>query len=44
MATLFPGKEGLEFFEQKIGNRIARLPGFLGFKGLTERMAQIVQV
>lgn len=43
MATLFPGKEGLELFDQKIGNRIERLPGFIGFKGLTERIAPIVQ-
>jgi hypothetical protein len=34
----------LELFDQKIGNRIERLPGFLGFKGLTERIAPIVQV
>jgi hypothetical protein len=44
MATLFPGKEGLELFDRKIGNRIERLPGFLGFKGLTQRVAPIVQV
>jgi hypothetical protein len=44
MATLFPGKEGLDLFDKKIGSRIARLPGFLGFKGLTERVAPIVQV
>ena len=43
MATLFPGKEGLDLFDQKIGSRIERLPGFLGFKGLTERIAPIVQ-
>jgi hypothetical protein len=44
MATLFPGQDGLELFDRKIGNRIERLPGFLGFKGLTERIAPIVQV
>ena len=44
MATLFPGKDGLELFDQKIGNRIERLPGFLGFRGLTERIAPILQV
>jgi hypothetical protein len=43
MATLFPGREGLELFDQKIGTRIERLPGFTGFKGLTERIAPIVQ-
>jgi hypothetical protein len=43
MATLFPGTEGLELFDQKIGTRIERLPGFTGFKGLTERIAPIVQ-
>jgi hypothetical protein len=44
MKTLFPGKDGLELFDQKIGSRIERLPGFLGFKGLTERIAPIVQM
>lgn len=44
MATLFPGKEGLELFDQKIGKRIERLPGFFEFKGLTERIAPIVQM
>ena len=34
MATLWPGKEGLELFDQKIGSRIERLPGFLGFQGI----------
>ena len=43
MATLFPGSEGLELFDQKIGSRIERLPGFGGFKGLTERIAPIVR-
>ncbi len=43
MATLWPGKEGLELFDQKIASRIERLPGFIGFKGLTERVAPIVQ-
>jgi len=43
MSTLFPGKEGLELFDEKISRRIERLPGFLGFKGLTERIAPIVQ-
>ena len=40
----FPGKEGLDLFDQKIGRRIELLPGFIGFKGLTERVAPIVQV
>ena len=44
IATLWPGKEGLDLFDQKIGTRIELLPGFLGFKGLTERVAPIVQV
>ena len=44
MKTLFPGKDGLELFDQKIGNRIERLPGFVGFKGLTERIAPIVHM
>ena len=44
IATLWPGKEGLDLFDQKIGTRIERLPGVLGFKGLTERVAPIVEV
>ena len=44
MATLFAGKEGLDLFDKKIGGPIERLPGFLGFKGLTERIAPIVQL
>ena len=43
MATLFPGQEGLELFDQKIASRIERLPGFAGFKGLTERIAPVVR-
>lgn len=43
MATLFPGSAGLELFDQKIASRIERLPGFDGFKGLTERIAPVVQ-
>jgi hypothetical protein len=43
IATLWPGKEGLELFDRRIGTRIERLPGFVGFKGLTERVAPIVQ-
>jgi hypothetical protein len=34
----------LALFDEKIGNRIERLPGFVGFKGLTERIAPIVQI
>jgi hypothetical protein len=44
IATLWPGKEGLDLFDQKIGTRIELLPGFLGFKGLTERVAPIVHI
>jgi len=44
MATLWPGKEGLDLFDQKIATRIERLPGFIGFKGLTQRVAPIVEV
>ncbi len=43
IATLFSGKEGLELFDRKVGNRIERLPGFAGFKGLRERVAPIIQ-
>jgi hypothetical protein len=44
IATLFSGKEGLELFDRKVGNRIERLPGFVGFKRLRERIAPIMQV
>jgi len=43
ITTLFRGSEGLEFFDRTVESRVARLPGFAGFKGLTERLAPIVQ-
>ena len=43
ITTLFRGQEGLEFFDRTVESRVARLPGFKGFKGLTERLAPIVQ-
>ena len=43
ITTLFRGQEGLEFFNRTVESRVARLPGFAGFKGLTERLAPIVQ-
>ena len=42
-ATLFRGQTGLEFFDKTVASRIERLPGFAGFKTLTERVAPIVQ-
>lgn len=43
ISTLFSGESGLEFFNRTVSNRIERLPGFNGFKTLTERLAPIVQ-
>jgi len=43
IATLFQGPKGLEFFNRRVASRIERLPGFDGFKGLTERVAPILQ-
>lgn len=43
VATLFRGPNGLEFFNRTVADRIERLPGFAGFKALTERVAPIVQ-
>ena len=43
ITTLFRGQEGLEFFNRTVERRVARLPGFAGFKGLSERLAPIVQ-
>lgn len=43
MAALFKGPTGLEVFEKTVASRIERLPGFAGFKRLTERVAPIVQ-
>lgn len=42
-ATLFRGQTGLELFDRTVASRIERLPGFAGFKALTERVAPIVQ-
>jgi len=43
MASLFRGPAGLEFFEQKITNRIGRLPGFNGIQSITNKVAPIVE-
>ncbi len=43
MAQLFRGPSGLEVFNKTVSSRIERLPGFNGFKTLTERVAPIVQ-
>ena len=42
--TLFLGTKGLDQFNTKVTDRIARLPGFNGFTALSERIAPIVQV
>lgn len=43
VATLFRGPSGLEFFNRTVSSRIERLPGFAGFKALSEKVAPIVQ-
>lgn len=40
---LFNGSRGLDVFERTVGRSTERLPGFKGFKALTERVAPIVQ-
>jgi len=41
--TVFRGEHGLEQFNRKVSDRIARLPGFNGFTALSEKIAPIVQ-
>jgi rubrerythrin len=41
--TLFNGSRGLDAWERCVARRVERLPGFKGFKTLTERVAPIVQ-
>jgi hypothetical protein len=41
--TLFRGPTGLDVFTRTVANRIELLPGFAGFKALSERLAPIVQ-
>ena len=43
VSTLFRGASGLEIFDRTVSSRIARLPGFNGFTGLSEKLAPIVQ-
>jgi rubrerythrin len=43
LSALFNGPKGLEVFDKQVSSRIERLPGFAGFKTLTERVAPIVQ-
>jgi len=40
--TLFRGASGLEHLKGKVEDRIARLPGFNGFTGLSEKLRVIV--
>jgi len=40
--TLFRGASGLEHLKGKVEDRIARLPGFSGFTGLSEKLRVIV--
>lgn len=41
IATLFDGENGVEFFDKKVNQRVERLPGFVGLKNVTERIAEI---
>jgi len=43
VATLFHGPTGLDIFDRTVASRIERLPGFGGFRALSERVAPIVQ-
>jgi len=43
IATLFRGPSGLEFFERTVASRIRKLPGFAGFRALSEKVAPIVE-
>ena len=43
LSALFHGATGLELFDKTVTSRIERLPGFAGFKTLTERVAPILQ-
>jgi len=43
VSTLFHGPSGLEIFNRTVASRIERLPGFAGFRALSERIAPIVQ-
>lgn len=42
VATLFQGPTGVELFQRKVESRIARLPGFNGFKELTARLSPVL--
>lgn len=41
IATLFKGANGVKIFEQNVGQRMERLPGFRGLKVVTERVKAI---
>ena len=41
IATLFNGTSGVKVFEETVGQRVERLPGFDGLKVVTERIAAI---
>jgi hypothetical protein len=40
LRTLFKGATGLKDFNRTVTSRIERLPGFAGFNGLSERIAE----
>ena len=40
IATMFGGSEGLGFFDEQVGRRVERLPGFAGLDAVTRRIAE----
>ncbi len=41
IATLFKGINGVQIFDKNVGQRMESLPGFAGFKVVTNRIAAI---
>jgi rubrerythrin len=41
IATLFKGKDGVEFFNQNVNQRLQLLPGFVGLENVSQRIARI---
>jgi len=41
IGTLFDGREGLEWFERTVSQKIEDLPGFAGIKTITKRIARV---
>ncbi|MCA1615540.1 MAG: ferritin-like domain-containing protein [Acidobacteria bacterium] len=41
ISTLFGGDEGVSCFDQHVGRKIERLPGFAGFDAITRRVGEV---